>query len=207
MSTGISIAVLCGGPSRRFGSEKAMAVAGERTLVQWIVDRLAAETDDIFLQLCSTATVPASIPVNIDPVPGCGPKSGIHGALLHARHPRVFVCASDMPAVDPRLVRVLARRGEADAVVPRWDNGWIEPLSSLYARSVLPVVADQLDRGRFRLADMLETLDQVVYVPIEPLVEAGELAADCFLNINSRDELERWAARRGLASVIPTGRA
>ena len=108
-SSSISVAILCGGMSRRFGSEKAMAMAGERPLCQWIMDRLAGVTDDMFLQMAPGAIAPVDLPVNHDVDPGGGPKSGIHGALIHARHPRVFVVGSDMPNVDPRLVGILAR--------------------------------------------------------------------------------------------------
>lgn len=197
--------MLCGGISRRFGEEKALAVVGERPLCQWIVDRLSPLTDDLFLQLSPGATAPEGLPAHQDPNPGGGPKSGIHGALLHARHPRVFVCGSDMPGVDPNLPTMLASVGEADAVVPRWANGWIEPLCALYSRSALPRVAAQLEEGRLRMSDLLGELERVVYVDIEPLVETGELAEDCFVNINSRDELARWA--KGVGALSPPGRA
>ena len=97
-----------------------------------------------------------------------------------------------MPAVDPRLPAVLAGYQQADAVVPRWANGWIEPLASLYSRRVLPRIATRMEAGTYRLAGFLGSLDRVAYVPIEPLVAEGSLSSDCFSNINSRDELERW---------------
>lgn len=204
-STSISVAILCGGVSRRFGSEKATAMAGERPLCRWITDRLSSVTDDLFLQLAPGATVPRDVPSNPDPRPGSGPKSGILGALLHARHPRVFVVGSDMPSVDPRLPGLLAARDVgADAVVPRWSNGWVEPLCSLYSRTALPVVESQLERGRYRLTHLLEELERVEYVDIDALVAAGDLDADCFVNINSRDALEAWTTRA--VTLSPAGR-
>lgn len=188
------MAILCGGVSRRFGSEKAMALARERPLCQWIMERLEGVTDDMFLQLAPGASIPVDLPVHHDPSPGGGPKSGIHGALLHARHPRVFVVGSDMPNVDPRLPSLLARAREADAVVPRWDNGWIEPLCAVYSRTALPVIVRQLAEGRLRMTQLLEDLDAVTYVDVDPLVAKGELEADCFVNINSREALEEWLA-------------
>jgi molybdopterin-guanine dinucleotide biosynthesis protein A len=206
--TGISVAILCGGVSRRFGEEKALAMAGERPLCQWLVDRLSGVTDDLFLQLTPGATVPVDLPSHHDPTPGGGPKSGIHGALLNARYPNLFVCGSDMPNVDPRLPPLLAARADgADAVVPRWENGWIEPLCAVYTRTALPTVVAQLAQGVYRLSDLLADLEGVEYVTIEPLVRGGEIDADCFLNINSRDELDRWLGRHADADVSPGGRA
>ena len=191
-SSSISVAILCGGVSRRFGSEKAMVLAGERPLCQLILDRMSGVTDDLFLQLAPGATVPVDLPVHHDPDPGGGPKSGIHGALLHARHGRVFVVGSDMPNVDPRLPSILARAEGVDAVVPRWDNGWIEPLCALYSRTALPVIVRQLGEGKLKLSQLHDELDAVTYVDIEALMRDGALDPDCFVNINSRDELDRW---------------
>jgi len=191
-SSSISVAILCGGISRRFGSEKALVMAGERPLCQWITDRLSDVTDDLFLQMAPGATIPVDLPVHHDPNPGGGPKSGIHGALLSARHPRVFIVGSDMPNVDPRLPVILAEAPAADAVVPRWDNGWVEPLCALYSRTALPLIVDQLGEGRLKLSQLHDELDAVTYVDIERLMEEGRLDRGCFVNINSREALELW---------------
>ncbi len=196
-SFSISVAVLCGGMSRRFGSEKALEMAGERPLCQWLMDRLEDVTDDMFLQMSPGATPPVDLPVHHDIEPGGGPKSGIQGALLHARHPRVFVVGSDMPNVDPRLPAILARHEGVDAVVPRWANGWVEPLCAIYSRTALPVIVDQLAEGRYKLSHLHEALGSVAYVEVEPLMDAGALDPDCFMNINSREELEAWLERAG----------
>jgi molybdopterin-guanine dinucleotide biosynthesis protein A len=149
----------------------------------------------MFLQMVPGATAPVDLPVNHDPNPGGGPKSGIHGALLHARHPRVFVVGSDMPNVDPRLPHILARREGVDAVVPRWANGWVEPLCALYSRTALPVVVAQLAEGTYKLSHLHRALGSVAYVDVEPLMDEGALDTDCFVNINSREELQAWLER------------
>ena len=73
-SSSISVAILCGGVSRRFGSEKALEMAGERPLCQWIMDRMAGVSDDMFLQMAPGATAPVELPVHHDPDPGGGPR-------------------------------------------------------------------------------------------------------------------------------------
>jgi molybdopterin-guanine dinucleotide biosynthesis protein A len=179
-------------------------MAGERPLVRWIVERLGPLSDDLFCQLAPGATAPEGLPVHRDALPGCGALSGIHGALSRARHDKVFVCASDMPGVDPRLPELLARHEGMDAAVPRWANRWIEPMCALYSRSAMEVAEVRLGAGEFRLAGLLAALPEVAYVDIEPLMKAGALDGGCFVNINSRDELERWMSGGG---VIPSERA
>jgi molybdopterin-guanine dinucleotide biosynthesis protein A len=186
--------------SRRFGSEKALAMAGERPLCQWILDRLKDVTDDLFLQMAPDATVPADLTAHYDIHKGRGPKSGIHGALINARYPSVFVVGSDMPNIDPALPTILrtvvATVPETDAVVPRWSNGWIEPLSALYSRSALPVILRQMGEERYKLSDLFDELDRVTYVEIDSLIESGVIDEDCFVNINSREALESWLEGR-----------
>ncbi len=202
-SSGISVAILGGGLSSRFGSDKAHALAGERPLAQWVVERFSAVSDDVFLQLTERVRSPEGVRTCYDLIPGGGPLSGIHGALRHARHPRVFITACDMPGVDPRLPGVLASREGFEAVVPVWRNGWIEPLCALYHRSLLPRAESMLSEGSHRLARLLDPPTRVILVPIEPLVEAGQLEGDCFVNINTRDDLRRWVVANGEGSVSP----
>lgn len=202
--TGTSVALLCGGHARRFGCEKALEPLGDRTMVDWVVGRLSGLTDDVFVQLSPGATAPEGVRAVRDEAPGCGPLSGIHGALVNALHERVFVCAVDMPGVDPRLPALLVGQGPADAVVPRWSNGWLEPLCALYGRSALPVVEEHVRLGRPRIRDLLDALPRVHHLDIEPQVAQGSLSGDCFVNINSRDELERFL---GAGHLSQGGRA
>jgi molybdopterin-guanine dinucleotide biosynthesis protein A len=97
-----------------------------------------------------------------------------------------------MPNVDPRLPLILARAQDADAVVPRWDNGWIEPLCAIYSHTALPVIVRQLGEGRLRMTQLHDELDCVTYIDVEPLMAKGELDTDSFVNINSPTALEEW---------------
>jgi len=193
MSSGISVAVLCGGRSTRFGADKASALVGGQPLVSHVVERLRRVTDDIFLQGGPPQEVPPGVRACPDLVTGRGPLSGVHGALANAAHPRVLVVGCDMPGVDPRLARVLGRDCRAvDAAVPTWHDGKIEPLCALYSRTLLPVAARMLEEGEHRISHLLRPPARARLVPIEPLVGAGELDAGCFVNINTRADLARW---------------
>jgi molybdopterin-guanine dinucleotide biosynthesis protein A len=168
-----------------------------------VVERFSPVSDDVFLQLTDRVRAPEGVRTCYDLIPGEGPLSGIHGALSHARHPRVFITACDMPGADPRLPGILASREGYEAVVPVWRNGWIEPLCALYLRSLIPMAERMLSEGSHRLAHLLDPPVKVALVPIEPMVEAGLLEGDCFVNINTRDDLRRWVATNGERSVSP----
>lgn len=75
-------AVLAGGQSRRFGSDKALALLDGRTLLELAVARLAGWCDAVVAIGRGEAPVPT---VPDWPQPGMGPLGGIAGALHHAR--------------------------------------------------------------------------------------------------------------------------
>lgn len=75
-------AVLAGGQSRRFGSDKAIALLDGQTLLERAVAQLAGWCDSVVV----IGRDEAAAPVVADwPRPGMGPLGGIAGALRHAR--------------------------------------------------------------------------------------------------------------------------
>jgi molybdopterin-guanine dinucleotide biosynthesis protein A len=117
----------------------------------------------------------------------CGPLAGIHAAMQRAVHPWIFVAACDMPGLDADVIRfLLARIGDVDAVVPRWERD-IEPLHAIYAVRLLPQVEDALRGGRHALREFLPRV-RVDYVAEE---EIGRIrgTARSMLNVNTPEEL------------------
>ena len=74
-------AVLAGGQSRRFGSDKAQALLGGTTLLDHAVAALKPQCDQIVIVGRENGRV-AAIPDR--PQPGLGPLGGIAGALSYA---------------------------------------------------------------------------------------------------------------------------
>ena len=71
---------------------------------------------------------------------------GIYTGLLHTNGP-AFVCACDMPFLNPGLIRHLGALIEGvDAVVPRHD-GTYEPLHAFYTPACLDPIRRCLARG------------------------------------------------------------
>jgi molybdopterin-guanine dinucleotide biosynthesis protein A len=181
--------VLAGGRASRMGGrDKAFAaVDGEPIAVRTV--RLFRE---LFPQVVVATNRPerfATLDVETvaDRYPGCGPLAGIHAAMRVARHPHVFVAACDMPGLDRDVICfLLARIGQADAVVPRWDDD-IEPLHAVYATRLLPVVEESLQSGRHAMREFLPRV-RVDYV------SQGELARmhgapRSMLNVNTPEDL------------------
>lgn len=101
-------AVLAGGQSRRFGSDKALAVLDGETLLARAVDALSAWCDTVVV--VGRAEGPA--PVLPDwPQPGMGPLGGLAAALHHARDhgfEAVLSCGVDSVDLPEELPSLLA---------------------------------------------------------------------------------------------------
>lgn len=103
-------AVLAGGESRRFGSDKAQALLGDRRLLDHAVAAIAAHVDRVVV--CGGAGLPDR------PAAGLGPLGGLNAALHHARMigaAGVLTTGCDSP-VFPKAVAI-ALIGDGAAVL------------------------------------------------------------------------------------------
>lgn len=104
-------AVLAGGQSRRFGSDKAAAVFAGRTLLDHVVDALRPQVDALLI--CGRA-LPGFACVPDRPRAGLGPLGGLNAALHWAAangFDRVASAPCDAPGLPPDLVARLAACG------------------------------------------------------------------------------------------------
>lgn len=104
-------AVLAGGESRRFGSDKLAARLGDRTLLDHAIAWLTARTDAVVVCGRSVSGLP-SLPDR--PAPGLGPLGGLAAALHHAQrhgHSAVLSIPGDTPALPADLFERLTAIG------------------------------------------------------------------------------------------------
>lgn len=195
--TGVIVAG--GRASRMGGRDKAFAaVGGEPIAVRTL--RLFRE---LFPQVLVATNRPApyralGVETVSDRFSNAGPLAGIHTALLASRHAHAFVTACDMPRLDADVIRFLAARiGDADAIVPRWDDD-VEPLHAVYSVRCLPTVEEHLRSGRHALREFLASV-RVDYVS-EAELRALPGAAASLTNVNTPEEL---AAAGGCFATPP----
>ncbi len=122
-------AVLAGGESRRFGSDKAEALLDGRRLLDHAADSLAPFCENVVV-VGRAGGIPDS------PLPGLGPLGGLCGALAHARandFDAVLTTACDVPYLPAELIAALAAAPPAAAadlpVVGCWPAGLAERLA------------------------------------------------------------------------------
>ncbi len=167
----LSIAILAGGESRRFGTDKAAFRIGEDTLLE----RVAAAARDTGLPVAVVGrTAPkawswSDVDFHPDREPGLGPMGGLLTALQDLDS-AVLAVGCDMPRLDPDALNWLANQALeaelADGLVSYEKGGVLQPLFSVYTPSSIPLM-ERLMKTRMRSLHALVSAGsfQVVRIP------------------------------------------
>jgi molybdopterin-guanine dinucleotide biosynthesis protein A len=190
MRSGCSLVILAGGLSRRMGQDKATLPAGDGTLIEHLVRRLAPVVNETIIAGGSIHPRFEGVSVVADHQPGLGPLAGMLAGFAAANHRYVWVVGCDLPDVEPALCGLLrALAGDYEAVVPRPDQE-PEAVCALYVRELAPRVAALLESGERSIKSLLDR-SIVRYVASDELRTADpELRS--FRNINTRTDYEDW---------------
>jgi molybdopterin-guanine dinucleotide biosynthesis protein A len=151
-SPGVTGILLVGGASRRFGSPKACARLGGRTLAERAWEALAWCDERVALGKAADALA-LPFPLNDDGSEVRAPLAGVVAGLRRARNDVCVVLPVDCPRVTPALLRSLAAACR-DAAVPQTG-----PLPGAYRRSALPTLERRLRAGELSLRSALAELD------------------------------------------------
>ena len=190
--------VLSGGRSSRFGGEKAAALLDGRPLLLWAVRRLQPVCAEIAVSARPGGEAEAlagALPVLHDRAGDPeGPLAGVRAGLdwargLGARALAVSPC--DAPLLPGDLFQRLAAAGPGAAVAETADG--IQSLCAVWPVSALPVLEAALAGG--------------AHPPVWRLLQEIGAArvrfddAEAFANLNTREDLARMAAARGMKTA------
>jgi molybdenum cofactor guanylyltransferase len=142
-------AVLGGGQSRRFGSDKAQALHDNKALLDHVAQALRPQVDALVV---AGRDWPGLTRVDDLPSAGLGPLGGLAGALSHASthgFSEVLTIGCDMIAVPANLVALL---GDAPAIIDDLPILGLWPVATLPA--LLAWLDDPANRSVYRFADM-----------------------------------------------------
>ena len=192
------MAIVAGGTSKRFGSDKALAEFHGKTLVEHMTNIARKLSSEIMIvasdeeQETRLRETVKDIRVVIDPPSDI--KCALAGALTAFEYtitPFTLLLPVDTPLVSLDLLRVLIQMCEGHgAVVPSWPSGYIEPLHSVYlAEHAYYHGLKVMEEGRHKMSDMIDSLQNVLYVSTETLKQFDE-NLDTFVNFNTPRDLK-----------------
>ena len=189
----VTAIVLAGGKNLRLGRIKALEIIGGKSLIERVVERLEPVASQF---LIVTSQEQPDLPVTVrtevltDVYPGKGPLGGIYTGLVASRSSQSIVVACDMPFINTELLRhMIELSQDFDAVVPRLENGMIEPLHAIYSRSCLTDMKTRLENNELSITSFLDKM-RVRYVE-EAECERFDPQLLSFFNINRQADLER----------------
>jgi molybdenum cofactor guanylyltransferase len=188
--------ILAGGKSSRLGQSKALQSILGKSLIQWVIDRLAVLSTEIIIVTAQGENIPCSSPVRIRTIADIhrhkGPLAGIHSGLTASSVPRAIVVGCDTPFLSVDLLRHMTQvSSECDVVVPRIVDK-VEPLCAVYSRNCLPAIESLLQQQELRITRLFDIIS-TRYIE-EHEIDVFDPQHLSFFNTNSRSDLE--AARR-----------
>ena len=185
--------ILAGGKNLRLGKSKALETISGKSLIERVIERVEPLTNQI---LIITSGEKLDLPdackaeILLDIYPDKGPLGGIYTGLLASQSSHNIVVACDMPFLNTELLRyMIGLSCDFDAVVPRVEEGMIEPLHAIYSKSCLDNIKTRLERNQLGIHSFLNTV-RVRYVE---LAESQKLDPQLlsFFNINDQSDLDR----------------
>jgi molybdopterin-guanine dinucleotide biosynthesis protein A len=194
-----SALILAGGMGSRLGyREKALIDFNGRPLIEEIIERLEKVVDSIIISVRDRAqgellgaTLSRGYRFAYDDHRNVGPISGILSGLSECEDEYCFISACDMPFINRDVVRLLFERCENyDAAIPRWDDGFLEPLHAVYrCAPMINEIKKAIDKGeKIILAPVFKM--KVNYVAVN---EIRKLDPDLrtFININTCEDMQK----------------
>lgn len=194
-STQTSGIILAGGSSSRMGTNKALLpLPGNQgiSFVEYLVSLLK--------DCCFETVIVArdqdhardydfpNARVTFDETPGIGPLMGLYSGLSAIQTTHALVVAVDLPYVQHALLSFLLSQSlPANTLLVPLVHSIPQVLLSIYPRSILPLVKEQLLEGRRDVRSLLEVAP-VQYIGEDQLLQIDP-QLQSFINVNTPEDL------------------
>ncbi len=178
----LAAAVLAGGASRRFGSDKATAVVAGQTMLDRTLETVRSTGCDPVMVLGEPPGGFKGAPMLADRLPGSGPLVAVVDALRWLGRGHLLVAPCDHPllsAADLSLLVDVATASPLDTGVVAVSDGRRHPTLGCWPTLWGPSLYREVQRGERALRRLLEA---------GPIVEV-ELSASAVADADTPDEL------------------
>ncbi len=186
----IAGAILSGGASRRFGSDKALAPTPSGPLAGVALQALRAAGLDPVVLIAGSAELSAAlaIPSVPDRTPGDGPLAGLGTALSWASGvSRIVVVPCDMPGITPAVIRSLVQAGDNATASVASLNGQPHPIIGCWPTSRAAAINALLRSGERRMRSALDSGSYVLVDAPEAELADADYPAELDRLLNPRD--------------------
>ncbi|MEM2739227.1 MAG: molybdenum cofactor guanylyltransferase [Candidatus Bathyarchaeia archaeon] len=195
----LSSIILAGGSSRRFGRSKALVEVLGKPMLGYVYDAASSISDEVLVVISKDIDpspierIASDARIVMEDYEASGPLRAALEGWRNVRGENSILLSCDIPLVSPELLSILSETmsNTFDAVVPRWPNGFIEPLYAAYrVKPAIEAAVKALELGENRFMDMIQKIKRKIYfstVAVENILGS----TDTFLNVNSVEDLCR----------------
>jgi len=194
-----SAIILAGGFSRRLGQDKGLVKLAGKPLILHVLDRIQGTVNETVVVVSSDHQSVVFAPlldrrasVVVDEHETQSPIVGATTGFENARGEYSLLLPCDTPFVSSNVASLLLDLCvNKSAAIPRWPNGYIEPLQAAYqTKSALNAAKRALEQGKLDLRSMISYLRGVRYVSTLVLQQVDPRLLT-FFNINTPEDLKR----------------
>lgn len=193
-----SFALLSGGSSRRFVSDKTKALLYGKPLFLYGLECGLEISDDV-LHISKNKDKYKPFINNVkyleDELDVICPMSGLITAARHAKYEYIFILSADSPLITGNFFKYLYNNIKSyDGVMPV-INSKSYPLTAVYKKSILLSMEEDYKKENFKLIKSLER-HNIIYLQEDEIIKAG-FKKDIFININYQDDLKSLEEKHG----------
>jgi len=195
----LNLVVLAGGAGRRLGGvyKPLLELCGKPMILR-ILEAMSGYFDKVTVivhdaeQIEAVSEIATGLGLRVDVVRDilevASPLSGLYTASLTVKEGIFAVIPADTPFIRGKTMKALHQLLDDgnDAVVPRWPNGYVEPLIAVYRREAVKRALSNATLSSLRVSWLLENI-RTKYVSVEEISVNPRLE---FFNVNTRDDLE-----------------
>lgn len=194
-----SAIILAGGVSKRFGQSKGLVELRKKPLILHVLDRVSSVADDIAVVVSSDAQrekferfSSRKVGVIVDEQKTQSPLVGASTGFNYIQGKYSLLLPCDTPFLSTQVAQLLLDLCvKKSAAIPRWPNGYVEPLQAAYhTESALRATKIALDQGKLNFQSMITRLRKVRYISTIVLRQVDPKLMT-FVNINTPEDLER----------------
>ncbi|MEM2675300.1 MAG: molybdenum cofactor guanylyltransferase [Candidatus Bathyarchaeia archaeon] len=194
-----SAVILAGGFSKRFGSDKGLTTLLGKPLIKYVLDAVDDVVEEAIIVGSSNEQAEAyskalgsNVKVIVDRYEVRSPLVGALTGFNEAKGEYVLLLPCDTPLVSRDVLALLLELCiNRNAAIPRWPNGYIEPLHAAYrTKPALDAAEKALTEGKLDLRSMIERLRGIRYISTLVL-QQFDPELKMFLNINTPLDLKR----------------
>jgi molybdopterin-guanine dinucleotide biosynthesis protein A len=169
------------------GRDKGLILWKGKTLAENAIEILASLCNDIFISTNSPHFNSLNYPVIQDQYADCGPMGGILSCLNQSDTDLNLVIPIDVPFITSEIyLRLLEHNKVCDIIVPVDHKSWYQPLCSVFNRSIIPAMEDQLQNSIYGFTPLIRKVN-ALEVPFT--LDEDPYQEQTFLNINSPADL------------------